>query len=204
MVTEYNEFAVHACGKIAGVATITSSYEVGVTTATVLSTSSPESGVKTDTSPKSGVTTATIPVIILSTGSPVEATSSGPFNNGTIIKPTKSKTEIIVLPTETSKGNGTGGGGSGGSGSGGSGGSGSGGSGGSGSGGSGSGGSGSGGSGSGGSGSGGSGSGEGSGSSPTQPESPEFSGAAVSEFGNGKMATFAGFMGIMWLAFAEL
>jgi hypothetical protein len=188
MVTEYNEFAVHACGKIAGVATITSSYEVGVTTATVLSTSSPESGVKTDTSPKSGVTTATIPVIILSTGSPVEATSSGPFNNGTIIKPTKSKTEIIVLPTETSKGNGTGGGGSGGSGSGGSG----------------SGGSGSGGSGSGGSGSGGSGSGEGSGSSPTQPESPEFSGAAVSEFGNGKMATFAGFMGIMWLAFAEL
>ncbi|KAJ4349876.1 uncharacterized protein N0V89_008495 [Didymosphaeria variabile] len=129
---------------------------------------------------ESAVSTTTIPVTI-STGGPMNVTSA-PFNNGTAVAPTK--TETAVLPSETSQGNGTSGGGSGGSSSSGSG---------------------SPGSGEVGPGSGGSGSGgEGSGSSPTQPENPEFSGAAVSEFGNGKMATFAGFIGMMWLAFAEL
>jgi hypothetical protein len=160
MAAEYNAFIVSNCGKGAGGVTVTSSNE-------------------------SGVTTATIPIVIFSTGAPVNATPSVPFHNGTIVEPAKSKTKAIVLPTETSKGNGTGGGGSG-------------------SGGSGSGGSGSGGSGSGDSGSGSGGNGKGSPSSPTQPSNPVFSGAAVSEFGNGEMATFAGFVGVMWLAFAAL
>ncbi|KAL1610294.1 hypothetical protein SLS60_001960 [Paraconiothyrium brasiliense] len=145
-VDEYNDFAVNTCGNHAGVVTVTGS-----------------------SSSESPVSITTISVII-STGGPENVTSSAPFNNGTAVAPTK--TESVVLPSETSQSNGTSGG--------------------------------SGGSNSGPSGSGSAGAGQGSGSSPTQPENPEFSGAAVSEFGNGNLATFAGFMGMMWLAFAEL